>query len=113
MKGILDFDWDVPNVPEAEALLDKTARACLRAEGIALPACANVRVTGDEKIREINREYRGVDRPTDVISFAFNESEEPEVVGGSEVNMLGDLITSSTSDIWCCFNILYIGVSSS
>ena len=48
----------------------------------------------DEQIHQINRDYRNVDRPTDVISFAFNESEEPEVVGGSEVNMLGDLIIS-------------------
>ena len=69
MKGILDFAWDVPPFPEAEALLEKTARACLRAEGIALPACAQVRLTGDEAIREINREYRGVDRATDVLSF--------------------------------------------
>ena len=54
----------------------------------------SVTLTDNEHIHVINREYRGVDRPTDVISFALNESEEPEVVGGSEVNMLGDLIIS-------------------
>ena len=81
MKGILDFDWDVPNVPEAEALLEKTARACLRAEGIALPACANVRVTGDEQIREINREYRGVDRATDVLSFPAADCSPKKTLG--------------------------------
>ena len=54
----------------------------------------SVTLTDNEHIHVFNREYRGVDRPTDVISFAFNESEEPEVVGGSEINMLGDLIIS-------------------
>ena len=54
----------------------------------------SVTLTDNAHIHVINRKYRGVDRPTDVISFAFNESEEPEVVGGISVNMLGDLIIS-------------------
>ena len=39
-------------------------------------------------------EYRGIDRPTDVLSFALNESEEPEVTGGADLNVLGDLVIS-------------------
>ena len=35
-----------------------------------------------------------MDRPTDVLSFALNESEEPEMVDGPAVNVLGDLIIS-------------------
>ena len=54
----------------------------------------SVTLTNNEYIHTLNREYRGIDRPTDVLSFALNESEEPEVVGGSEVNVLGDLIIS-------------------
>ncbi len=42
----------------------------------------------------LNRQYRGIDRPTDVLSFALNESEEPEIDGGLDVNVLGDLIIS-------------------
>lgn len=31
----------------------------------------SVRVTGDDEIQALNRDYRGVDRPTDVLSFAL------------------------------------------
>ena len=54
----------------------------------------SVTLTDDAHIRVINREYRGVDRPTDVISFALMESEEPEIIGGEEHELLGDLIIS-------------------
>ena len=81
MRNVLDFSWDVPPIPEAEAMLEKTARACLRAEGITLPAYAQARVTGDGKIREINREYRGVDRATDVLSFPSTDCEPNKTLG--------------------------------
>ncbi len=54
----------------------------------------SVTLTDNEHIHEINREYRKVDRPTDVISFALNEGDEPEIEGGAPVNVLGDLIIS-------------------
>ncbi len=81
MRSVLDFFWDAPHIPEAEAMLEKTARACLRAEGIALPVSAQVRVTGDEEIREINREYRGIDRATDVLSFPSTDCGPNKTLG--------------------------------
>ncbi len=45
-------------------------------------------IVSTEKIHEINREYRHIDRPTDVISFALEEGEQ--IVGG-EIRMLGDI----------------------
>lgn len=53
----------------------------------------SVTLTDDRHIQAINRQYRGIDRPTDVISFALNESEEPEIQD-AEVNILGDIIIS-------------------
>ena len=53
-----------------------------------------VLTTDNEHIHEINREYRKVDRPTDVISFALNEGDEPNIEGEIPVNMLGDIIIS-------------------
>ena len=35
-----------------------------------------------------------MDRPTDVISFALNEGDEPNIEGEIPVNMLGDIIIS-------------------
>ncbi len=36
-------------------------------------------VVGDEKIREINREFRGIDAATDVISFSYLDDDAPRV----------------------------------
>lgn len=54
----------------------------------------SVTLTDNAYIHTLNRQYRGIDRPTDVLSFALNESEEPEIDGGLDVNVLGDLIIS-------------------
>lgn len=48
----------------------------------------------DVYIRELNRDYRGVDAATDVLSFALDEGEEPEVQGGPEESLLGDIVIS-------------------
>lgn len=47
-----------------------------------------------EEIHKINKEYRGIDRPTDVISFALNDEVEGEIsiIGGDETNYIGDII---------------------
>ena len=47
-------------------------------------------IIDNERIHEINREYRGIDRPTDVISFALEENEDYEV----KERMLGDIYIS-------------------
>ena len=53
----------------------------------------SVTLTDDAHIHELNKKFRGVDRPTDVLSFAFRESDEPEILT-DEVEILGDIIIS-------------------
>jgi probable rRNA maturation factor len=57
----------------------------------------------DETIHQLNQQYRGIDRPTDVLSFAMEESIEDEMViqideedqdGPSLEHLLGDIIIS-------------------
>ena len=43
-------------------------------------ACLSVILVNDEQIHEINRDYRKIDRPTDVITFAIQDTQE-EIVG--------------------------------
>lgn len=45
----------------------------------------------DNYIQELNRDYRGIDKPTDVLSFAMNEGEDmPE----EDIKILGDVVIS-------------------
>ena len=56
----------------------------------------SVTYVSNERIQEINREYREKDSPTDVISFAMEELGEGEVelVGADMPRVLGDIIIS-------------------
>ncbi len=53
----------------------------------------DVNLVGDEQIHQINKEYRNVDRVTDVISFAFNDdkSELGQIVDKNIPHMLGEI----------------------
>lgn len=54
----------------------------------------SITLTNNDYIHQLNKQYRQIDRPTDVLSFALNESDEPDIAGGMAVNVLGDLIIS-------------------
>jgi probable rRNA maturation factor len=56
----------------------------------------SVTFVDNERIQEINRDYRGKDKPTDVISFALEEEGEGEVsvIGEDLPTALGDIIVS-------------------
>lgn len=56
-----------------EALLNRVIPAALEAEGVAVPCEVDVLLTDDGGIHEINLDQRGVDRPTDVLSFPMFE----------------------------------------
>lgn len=53
----------------------------------------SITLTDDKNIHELNKKFRGIDRPTDVLSFAFRESDEPQILN-AEVETLGDVIIS-------------------
>ena len=53
----------------------------------------SITLTDDEHIHELNKNFRDVDRPTDVLSFAFRESDEPQILN-PQIEILGDIIIS-------------------
>ena len=57
----------------AAALIRKAAEKALAAEKIEVPCLVSVMLTDAEGIHRVNREFRGVDRETDVLSFPLNE----------------------------------------
>lgn len=54
-------------------------------------AVFNVIIINDDDIHEINKKYRGIDRATDVISFAFEDEEKYD---SPDIRVLGDIYIS-------------------
>ena len=53
----------------------------------------SITLTDNETIHALNKKYRGIDRATDVLSFALRESDEPQILN-AEVETLGDIVIS-------------------
>lgn len=84
------------------AIIRKCICAALQAENVTVPCEINVLVTGDREIHAINQASRGIDKPTDVLSFPMFEldcTQPPEDWTGyldMETGMcpLGDMVIS-------------------
>ena len=62
---------------DEKELAGRIMEAVLETEGCPYEATVSVLLTKDEEIREYNRQYRGIDRATDVLSFPNIEYREP------------------------------------
>ena len=80
-----------------EADLLKAVRAALTAEGLEGQAIGvSVEIADDLEVQRLNREYRGVDRTTDVLSFANEEAPDWEGRPG----VAYDLPTTTEEEDW-------------
>ena len=86
-----------------ESKLQRVIEAALETEGVDVPCAVDVLITDDAGIHQANLETRGVDRPTDVLSFPLMEFEkgaegrvDPEdedaVDPDTGLIMLGDIV---------------------
>lgn len=94
---------EIDFIDEIEAVSDEecnTIRELLflaaEKEGVAEESELSVTFVDNDRIQEINREYREKDQPTDVISFAMEElgEGEIEIIGAELPTVLGDIIIS-------------------
>ncbi|MEH6941212.1 rRNA maturation RNase YbeY [Bacillus sp. JJ722] len=93
----IDFIDEINIVKHEEIdLIQSILQFAAKAEGIEEECEVSITFVDNEEIREINREFRGKDAPTDVISFAMEEMGEDEIaiIGGDTTRVLGDLIIS-------------------
>jgi len=93
----IDFIDETNEVTEEQiTLIEKLLNYASRLENVREGAEVSITFVDNEKIQEINREYRGKDKPTDVISFALEEMGEGEIeiIGIDMPPVLGDIIIS-------------------
>ena len=90
-----DPSWTAA-LPEAEALVERMALAALADADCDLgdpgtPVEISVVLADDDTVRGLNRDWRGKDKPTNVLSFATLDDEDAPVVAGAPL-LLGDII---------------------
>lgn len=61
---------------DCEALAKKVIEAAIEYEGCPYETEVNLLLTMNEEIHQMNYEFRGIDRPTDVLSFPMVEYDE-------------------------------------
>ena len=79
--------------PALRRLFRQAARETLSQLSVEEPVEISLLLTDNEHIHELNREYRGKDAATDVLSFAMEEGEDFAAVPG-EPRLLGDIVIS-------------------
>ncbi len=87
---IVDERWQEAAPGGVEPLVLDAVHAVLAMHGTAAPVEMGLRLTDDEEIHALNRDWRGMDKPTNVLSFALDEDA---VVPGAPVP-LGDVVVA-------------------
>jgi probable rRNA maturation factor len=80
----LKSEFDFPHT-----LFERAARAALTHQGQPADVDLSIVLTDDARLHQLNREYLGIDAPTDVLSFPASESD-PE----TGAPYLGDILIS-------------------
>lgn len=87
---IADARWHRPDLESLEDMVIRTIAAALAGAGRQAAVEIGVRLTDDAEIRTLNRDWRGQDKPTNVLSFAL----EDEAPSGVPVTPLGDVVVA-------------------
>jgi len=85
-RGVVDQGW-----------VRRIAQTVLKAEGVAPPYEVGLVFTDSEAVRQLNRDYRGVDEPTDVLAFCMlpqKEADSSFALPPDGVTRLGEVIIS-------------------
>jgi len=81
-----------------QGLVRRIAQGVLKAEGVAPPYEMDLVFTDSEAVRQLNRDYRGIDEPTDVLAFYMlpqkEEADDSFALPPDGVTRLGEIIIS-------------------
>lgn len=94
----LDFNSEIENdVSEYEPLYNKLLKKTLSMLKINENAIMSVTFVSKEQIHYLNKTYRNIDRPTDVISFAFLDDKNEIIIG--------DDVPLDLGEIYICYDV--------
>ena len=79
---------------QLKSLVEECCAAVLSCEGFSAPASVDVTFVSNRTIREYNRQYRNIDRATDVLSFPMGENGEYDTDPETGRLLLGDIVIS-------------------
>ena len=89
---------DVKLQGKEEEIIRKVVKKVLKEEGIKHDVDVYITLTNNEEIRKINKEYRNIDKPTDVLSFPMYEREDIKTLRKPKEDdveeILGDIVIS-------------------
>ncbi len=91
MQHIVEVQMEVPCAVPPDAVRQAVVTV-LQQAGVEQSCEVAVVLSDDETLQSLNRRFRGVDRPTDVLSFADDTRGPFSVVG--ELRYLGDIVIS-------------------
>ena len=95
VKVIISNDQKAVKIPAGIRLLvRKTCHATLVLEDFDGSAEISVTFVDDEKIHELNKQYRNIDRSTDVLSFPLGENGVYDINQDTGAKLLGDIVIS-------------------
>jgi probable rRNA maturation factor len=100
MNILIDNRQSKVDAANLEELIEKVIKTVLEAEEVIDNVEVSVSFVDNEEMRKLNKYYRGIDKPTDVLSFPLAEFEETydkiEKIDqeSEEVQPIGDIVIS-------------------
>lgn len=100
MKEIAQIEYlDIENNKNYEEIINKVLNVCFLEEDLLQTNMyISITLTNPENIRKINKEYRNIDKETDVLSFPMFEKEDIQAIIKSNKydvdDVLGDVVIS-------------------
>lgn len=86
---------DVDETKEYDEIVGQVIKKCFEEEKLLdKNLYVNIVLTTSQNIRKINKEHRGIDKETDVLSFPMFEAQEIENIKSETEDVLGDIVIS-------------------
>ena len=96
MGDITEINFlDVDETKKYDKLVGQVIKKCFEEEKLLdKNLYVNIVLTTPGNIRKINKEHRGIDKETDVLSFPMFEPDEIEKINSETEDVLGDIVIS-------------------